>query len=636
MPAFRVGIIGCGRPWGSEGATGSGQAHVHVAGYLASPDCEIVAAADISQGNLDAFCDRYGIPGRYTDSEEMLSREHLDIVSVCVWPKLHAPMTIAAARAGVRAVHCEKPIAPTWGEAREMVQVCAERGVQLTFNHQRRFGTPFRKAKKLLDSGAIGQLTRLEAFTGNLYDWGTHWFDMMFMYNDEEPAEWVIGQIDARGGYRIFDVSVEGQGVSLFRWGNGVYGLMATGGQGQFDCGNRIIGTEGVIEVWVRDGPVLRMKNLETSGEWVDYDVGERDATPEHNVSAVLDLVDALKTGREPELSARRALQSTEIIFATYESSRRRGRVDLPLEIEDSPLQAMLDAGEVSVVDERPTEHGWVQGDVIANRMRIHYYRTKGDGPPLVLSHGFSDNGMCWLRVAQALEGEYDVIMPDARGHGGSRTRGRAYDDVTRAADLARFAMALGLARSALIGHSMGAATTATAAANYPDLFPCIVLEDPPWFDPDSPLGQWSTLPVEERLAQMGAQEGQIEARKSRSLEEIMAEGRAEGPTWDEAELRPWAEAKRQLSPDATEFLRCEWPAWREVIPRLKCPTLLVTGDPERGAIVTPEVAQQAAAMNPLIEVVRLDGAGHNVRREQFERFVEAVTAFLSRHYRTD
>ncbi len=59
----------------------------------------------------------------------------------------------------------------------------------------------------------------------------------------------------------------------------------------------------------------------------------------------VLDLIDALKTGREPELAGRRALQATELIFATYESSRRRGRIDLPLTVEDSPFRAMVDEG---------------------------------------------------------------------------------------------------------------------------------------------------------------------------------------------------------------------------------------------------------------------------------------------------
>jgi hypothetical protein len=59
----------------------------------------------------------------------------------------------------------------------------------------------------------------------------------------------------------------------------------------------------------------------------------------------VLDLIDALKTGREPELAGRRALQATELIFATYESSRRRGRIDLPLTIEDSPFLSMVEEG---------------------------------------------------------------------------------------------------------------------------------------------------------------------------------------------------------------------------------------------------------------------------------------------------
>ena len=73
----------------------------------------------------------------------------------------------------------------------------------------------------------------------------------------------------------------------------------------------------------------------------------------QHNVPyrylAIQDLADALKADREPELSARKALQAIELIFATYESSRKRGRVDLPLEIEDSPFLSMLASGEMSV-----------------------------------------------------------------------------------------------------------------------------------------------------------------------------------------------------------------------------------------------------------------------------------------------
>jgi predicted dehydrogenase len=352
MSKFKVGIIGCGRPWRTEHATGFGQGHVHAAGYKASADCQIVAAADIKAENLEAFCQTHNVPQRYLDYQDMLAKEALDIVSVTVWPHLHFPISVAAAQAGVKAIHCEKPIALNWGEARQLINICREHNVQLTFNHQRRFGQPFRRAKALLDSGTIGQLTRMEAFCPDLFDWGTHWFDMMFMYNDETPAEWVIGQIDIRGHRNVFGVIHEGQGLSHIQWSNGVQGLLIAGGQTMAKAretvaANRLIGSEGVIEVGVREGPQLRYHNLASGGRWQEVAMTDTIHGQQHHIDAILDVVEALKNRREPELSGQRALRAAELSFASYESSRRRGRVDLPLDIEDSPLPAMLDAGDL-------------------------------------------------------------------------------------------------------------------------------------------------------------------------------------------------------------------------------------------------------------------------------------------------
>ncbi|MCC9074563.1 Gfo/Idh/MocA family oxidoreductase [Litorilinea aerophila] len=342
MALFRVGIIGCGRPWRSEGATGFGMSHAHALGYKASPDAEIVALADINLENARAFQEQHGGERIYTDYREMLEKEALDIVSISTWPHLHAEMVIAAAEAGVKAIHCEKPMAPTYGESRRMVEVCERHGVQLTFNHQRRFGEPYRKAKELLKSGAIGTLERMEATCPNLFDWGTHWFDMLFFYNDETPVEWVIGQVDTRDSREIFGVKVEGQGLSYFKAQNGVFGQLITGHDTN-GLTNRLVGSEGLIEVGHSQEVPLRYFNPESRG-WQPVPVSEGLHGQEFVQRGVLDLIDALKTGREPELSARRALRATELIFATYESSRRRGRVDLPLTIDDSPLQAMLAA----------------------------------------------------------------------------------------------------------------------------------------------------------------------------------------------------------------------------------------------------------------------------------------------------
>jgi UDP-N-acetylglucosamine 3-dehydrogenase len=320
MAPFRVGIIGCGRPWKSQGASGFGMANFHAHGYTASADATIVALADINLENARAFQAVHGGERIYTDYQEMLAREQLDIVSICTWPQHHAPMVIAAA------------------EALRMVDICQAHSTQLTFNHQRRFAAPFHTARDLLRSGSIGQLQRLEGICRDLFDWGTHWFDMFGFYNQEAAVSWVIGQVDWRGGATVFGVPLEGQGISLFSYENGVQGLLLTGYGTERKLSTRLVGSDGVIEVTLGATSIrLRGKG---DADWRDVQVahGADENLSELVGRGVLDVIDALKTGRESELSARRALRATELIFATYESSRRGGRVELPLEALESPF----------------------------------------------------------------------------------------------------------------------------------------------------------------------------------------------------------------------------------------------------------------------------------------------------------
>jgi UDP-N-acetylglucosamine 3-dehydrogenase len=343
MSKLRAGIIGTGRPHRSQGATGSGMSHAHARAYINSPDAELVAVADIVEENARAFQEEHNVVGIYTDYNEMLQQENLDIVSVCTWPHLHAPMVVDCANAKVRAVHCEKPMATTFGDAKRMVEACNASGTQLTFNHQRRFGTPFRHAKELLKEGRIGELQRIEARTGNLYDWGTHWFDMMFFYNDETPVEWLIGQVEARDNRTVFGAPIERQGLAYWKWQNDVYGLMTTGFEAGPAAENTLIGTEGRIEVGAPGNINLRIWGKGQS-DWEIVPTEDGLHGELHIFKAIQDAIDALNQGREPELAGRRALQATELIFATYESSRRRGRVTLPLDIEDSPLVELIES----------------------------------------------------------------------------------------------------------------------------------------------------------------------------------------------------------------------------------------------------------------------------------------------------
>ncbi|HEU4323072.1 MAG TPA: Gfo/Idh/MocA family oxidoreductase [Roseiflexaceae bacterium] len=343
MTQLRVGIIGCGRPWRSEGASGFGMAHLHARGYARVPGVALVALADIRQENALAFQAEHGGERIYHDYRTMLERERLDVVSVCTWPALHAEMVIAAAEAGVRAIHCEKPMAPTYGESRRMAEICRTRGVQLTFNHQRRFGPLFRAARTLLRENAIGPLRRMEASCPNMFDWGTHWFDMFGFFNDETPALWVLGQVETRRQHTVFGVPVDVQGISQIRFQNGVGALLATGGDTPEPVLVRLVGDAGAIEIDVTARPVLRLWGHNQHG-WEEQAVAPAPGQGEEDSVAlgVVDLLEALATGREPELSAARALRATELIFATYESSRRRARIDLPLTIEDSPFLEMV------------------------------------------------------------------------------------------------------------------------------------------------------------------------------------------------------------------------------------------------------------------------------------------------------
>lgn len=340
MADLRVGIIGCGRPWKSSGASGFGMAHFHARGYATAADTTIVALSDINVDNARAFQALYGGEHIYTDYQQMLAQEHLDVVSICTWPHLHAPMVIAAAQAGVRAIHCEKPMAPSYAEALHMVDVCQTCGTQLTFNHQRRFALPFRTARDLLRAGSIGQLQRMEGTCDNLFDWGTHWFDIFNFYNDETAVTWVMGQVDWREGATIFGVPVEGQGLSFFTYENGVQGLLLTGQGTNRILQNRLIGSDGIIEVTL-GANAIRVRGKEDAN-WRTVEVTQKksDSLEELVGLGVLDLIDALKHGREPELSAQRALRASEVLFATYESSRLGGRIELPLAALASPFSS--------------------------------------------------------------------------------------------------------------------------------------------------------------------------------------------------------------------------------------------------------------------------------------------------------
>ncbi|NLD44665.1 MAG: alpha/beta hydrolase [Chloroflexi bacterium] len=263
---------------------------------------------------------------------------------------------------------------------------------------------------------------------------------------------------------------------------------------------------------------------------------------------------------------------------------------------------------------------GWRSADVLANGIRVHYRRTGGDKPPLVLAHGITDSGACWEPVARALEHAYDVIMVDARGHGLTEVPRDGFTWEALGEDLAAFIRALGLDRPSLMGHSMGADTVAQVAAHYPDLVGRAVLEDPPWRDPEA-------TPVD-RQASVDRFRTSILDSQRLTREQLIARAREQSPTWPEDELGPWAESKLQVSPRVAEIAGSPREPWRVTAGQIVAPTLLITAEPGK-AIVTREGAQEALRLMRRGRELHIPGAGHCIHREQFGLTIAGVEEFL-------
>lgn len=268
----------------------------------------------------------------------------------------------------------------------------------------------------------------------------------------------------------------------------------------------------------------------------------------------------------------------------------------------------------------------WQSGYVESNGIRLHYTRTGGTKPPLVLAHGVTDDGLCWTPVADSLATDYDVVMVDARGHGRSDAPEHGYDPTTQAADLAGAIAGLGLHRPVILGHSMGAVTTLVLAGTHPEVPAAILLEDPPawWISPAE-----SPTPGDDRRA---GWRRWIHDLKRKTRDELLADQRIEMPTWSEAELDPWANAKLRFSINVLDLFSFDPAAtvdWPSVLARVNCPTLLIAGDPARGAIVDQRAADALNAVLPQLRVAQVADAGHSIHRDQFDRYLDAVRAFL-------
>ncbi|MBI4556777.1 MAG: Gfo/Idh/MocA family oxidoreductase [Candidatus Hydrogenedentes bacterium] len=143
---IRIGIIGVGQ---------IGKHHLD--NYAKLPGADVAAVCDIDVPELKRVSEVYRIKDTYIKYRDLLKREDIEAVDVCLHNNLHAPVTMAALEAG-KHVYCEKPMAGAYPDAKAMLETARKLGRKLSIQLSTLFAKETKVAKRLIDDGKLGKL----------------------------------------------------------------------------------------------------------------------------------------------------------------------------------------------------------------------------------------------------------------------------------------------------------------------------------------------------------------------------------------------------------------------------------------------------------------------------------------------
>ncbi len=358
---LRSAIVGCGR---------MAKGHARVMAGL--DEYELTAACDLDEARAREFAEEFDIPNVCTDIDEMMSTLKPDVVSIATAADSHAALTIRAAAGKPRAICTEKPMAVNLGEARRMVEACGEAGAVLVINHQRRMGADFLEMRRLIEPGAIGDVSLLRGLNaGAFLSDGTHTIDCIRWLMGDADVKWVLGQVyrdapdeseeksggyTASGGWR-YGHPIETGAFAVFEFESGV--------RAEILCGrlmmpprvyqdHEVFGDKG--RLWRRgdsaDPAILIQDN--TAGGWRDASgIGAGEVAPESQAprnamtASYQAMARSVHEGTPHPMSGESALAGFEVLMAVYESARLNKRIELPLQQDEFPLKLMIDEGRL-------------------------------------------------------------------------------------------------------------------------------------------------------------------------------------------------------------------------------------------------------------------------------------------------
>jgi predicted dehydrogenase len=353
--SLRAGVIGLGY---------AGEQHLK--NYRRVPGVEAVALAGLEEDKLNELGERYDVPALYTNWEDLVARDDLDIVSIGAPNHLHAPIAIAALEGG-RHVLCEKPLARTGAEAERIVSAArrADRAVHIAFTQRERGDV--QALKRHVDDGNLGRIYHAKAtwmrrngipgmggwFTskelaggGPLIDLGVHMIDMALYLMGEPEVETVSCATYAelgprgRGGWQGKGLmagdkpyEVEDLATAFIRLSGGATLNLEAGWaayrESSDDFGVTLYGTDGGAEMNVRNYGTSDTVRIYTDVAGVPAVVTPEIEPREGHLAVVRHFVETIRAGDWEGQFGEDGLHRARIIDACYASAMQNREVSL-------------------------------------------------------------------------------------------------------------------------------------------------------------------------------------------------------------------------------------------------------------------------------------------------------------------
>ncbi|WP_273853307.1 Gfo/Idh/MocA family protein [Guptibacillus spartinae] len=341
MNEIKIGVIGCG----------SIAKHRHLPEYAANTQIKIVAVCDIVKTRADETAALYGAKA-YESYEELLQNSEVDAVSVCTPNYLHAPISIAALKAG-KHVLCEKPMATSRADAEEMIETASASGKKLMIAHNQRFVPSHAKAREILASGEIGKVYSFrtafghpgpegwsvdgkeswffekdKAFIGAMGDLGVHKTDLIRYLLNEEIVE--VGSFVQTSAKEF--ATVDDNAVCILKSESGIIGtLAASWAYTAKEDNSTIIYAEKAI-LRLEEDPVNSLVVQYQTGEVVKYELGgiQTNESGGQSSSQVIDhFVDSILRDKDVPVSGTEGMNSLQVVLAALESNETKKIINL-------------------------------------------------------------------------------------------------------------------------------------------------------------------------------------------------------------------------------------------------------------------------------------------------------------------